>query len=132
MGQRPAPYEHYRPTDGTADPGVYRVVGLDDETVTLLRVTDGDGGRLHGGGIDTVGRARLSEEFVAVANPDEGGDRLTRALSGVGVGFLVVAGLSWLGVLTTPATPGTLVTIGLLLVAAGRVVDRVLLTSLLQ
>lgn len=129
MGQRPAPYEHYRPKNGTADPGVYRVVGLDDGAVTLLRVADGDGERVHGGAVESVPRTRLDERFDAAENPDER-SRLPRALAGVGVGFLVVAALSWLGVLTTPTGAVTLAAVGVVLVAAGRVLDRFDLTVL--
>jgi hypothetical protein len=129
MGQRPAPYEHYRPKNGTADPGVSRVVGLDDGAVALLRVADGDGERVHGGTVETVPRTRLDERVDAAENPDQRA-RLPRVLAGVGVGFLVVAALSWLSVFTTPATAGTLATVGVVLVAAGHVLDRFDLTVL--
>lgn len=120
--EEPSLYEHYRPTGGTTAPGVYRVVGT-GEDVTLLRVTDAEGSRIHSGRVDTVSRRRLESEFTRAEDPD-GSDRLPRALSGVGVGFVVVAGLSWLGILTTPAPPATLAAIGLVLLVAGRVVDR--------
>ena len=56
--------DHLRPTDaavgrpGLAD-GVYRVVGVRPETVTLLRVGDADGRRIVTGTVVTVERERL-------------------------------------------------------------------------
>jgi hypothetical protein len=105
-----------------AEPGVYRVVGREGEEVSLLYVADEAGHRTHTGRVDTYSERAVDERFVPAENPDDG-SRLPRALAGVGVGLLVVAGLSWVGVLTTPATAGTLAVVGLLLLAAGRVVD---------
>ncbi|QIB72785.1 hypothetical protein G3I44_01970 [Halogeometricum borinquense] len=45
----PAVYDHYRADDAAVSDGVYRVVGTDDETVTLLRVADADGRRSNVG-----------------------------------------------------------------------------------
>jgi hypothetical protein len=130
----PAIYDHFRPTNGTAPPGVYRVVGVDGDHVTLLRVADGDGRRVHEGAVDSVSRDRVEAAFTAARNPDANGTgsgsggrlgRLHRALSGVGVGFGAVAVLSWLGLLATPAPPATLAALGVSLVAAGRLLDRI-------
>ncbi len=63
--------EHYRPTDGTHDPGVYRVVGTTD-AVTLLRVADGDGRRAHTGEISRVSERDLDTAFEPASDPDAG------------------------------------------------------------
>lgn len=42
-------------------PGVYRVVGVDDDTVTLLRVSDADGTRAHTGETITVDAAEFAD-----------------------------------------------------------------------
>ena len=123
MDHRPAVSEQYRPTNGVAEDGVYRVVGTDSDAVTLLRVGDESGRRVHTGDVITVPQATFTEGFTPAADPDSV-SRLSRALAGVGVGFLIVAALSWGGVLTTPATPALLAVLGLGLVLSGRVVDR--------
>lgn len=63
--------DHYRPTaaDRTAD--VHRVVGAADE-VTLLRVTDDDGRRVHTGELRRVTREALDAEFEPADDPDAG------------------------------------------------------------
>ncbi|SIQ84989.1 hypothetical protein SAMN05421858_0599 [Haladaptatus litoreus] len=63
--------EHYRPTDDTRTPGVYRVVGAPNE-ITLLRVTDGDGRRVATGELHHVSPHTLDAEFVRADNPDSG------------------------------------------------------------
>jgi hypothetical protein len=73
-GNAPAPYDHYRLADADvvpadATPGIYRVVGTDDESVTLLRVTDGDGRRRHTGELLTIDDETLSA-FEPTENPD--------------------------------------------------------------
>jgi hypothetical protein len=123
MDCRPAVSEQYRPTNGAAEDGVYRVVGTDDDSVTLLQVGDEDGRRVHTGDVTAVSRATFDEEFTPAADPESGG-RLSRAVAGVGVGFVAVAVLSWADVLVTPAPPGTLAALGLGLLLFGRVVDR--------
>ena len=64
----PAVYDHVRPT-GTHPDGVYRVVGVTDERVTLLRVADADGRRAHTGETLTVPLAEF-EQFDTAENPD--------------------------------------------------------------
>jgi hypothetical protein len=64
----PAPYDHYRPSDG--EDGVYRVVGT-GEPVVLLRVTDADGRRRNTGELRRVSREELAA-FERVENPDSG------------------------------------------------------------
>jgi len=49
----PTVYDHVSPTGDDYPDGVYRVVGVDG-TVTLLRITDGDGRRIHTGELVTV------------------------------------------------------------------------------
>jgi hypothetical protein len=64
----PEPYDHLRPTDPAYPDGVYRVVGVTPERLTLLRVAE-DGWRVHTGAIVTVQRAGL-DAFEPAANPD--------------------------------------------------------------
>lgn len=64
----PAAYDHVSPTDADYPPGVYRVVGTDDEVVTLLRITDGDGRRVHTGELVTAD-ADAFGGFDPVARP---------------------------------------------------------------
>jgi hypothetical protein len=76
---RPERYDHVRPGDANIPDGVYRVVGHDEATVTLLRVGDGNGRRLNTGDVRTLSR----EEFAtcdSAENPDGNrprGERLT-------------------------------------------------------
>lgn len=63
--------KHYRPTEADHDPGVYRVVGATDG-VTLLRVGDADGRRIHTGELRRVDAAALESGFEAARNPDAG------------------------------------------------------------
>lgn len=62
---------HYRPITGDYPPGVYRVVGTTDEIV-LLRVTDGDGRRIHSGAVRSVVRDAVVTDFEPAADPDAG------------------------------------------------------------
>jgi len=66
-GGVPAIGDHLEPTTDTHDPGVYRVVGHGDRTVTLLRVGDADGRRVHTGELQTVRAA--TDEFEQTAAP---------------------------------------------------------------
>lgn len=50
----PAVNDHYRPTAAEHPAGTYRVVGTPDGTVTLLRVGDADGTRVHTGDLTHV------------------------------------------------------------------------------
>jgi len=76
-GPDPSVYDHLRVrTDAEAnavdpgvDPGVYRVVGTGESTVTLLRVGDADGYRVTTGQVVTVERDAL-DGFEAADNPD--------------------------------------------------------------
>ena len=70
----PAAYDHYRLADAdvvaaNATPGIYRVVGTDDEAITLLRVAGADGRRRHTGDLLTVDDGTLSA-FEPAENPD--------------------------------------------------------------
>lgn len=67
----PAVGEHYRPRDRGHEPGVYRVVGAPAE-VTLLRVADADGRRVHSGALRHVPVDVLESEFEPAADPDAG------------------------------------------------------------
>jgi len=65
----PSVYDHFQLTDVDRPDGVYRVVGTDGETVTLLRVGDADGRRVNSGEIVTVRSSELAECPTA-ENPD--------------------------------------------------------------
>lgn len=61
---------HYRPTTDATEPGVYRVVGA-EEDVVLLRLTDGNGDRIHTGETIRVPENVLTSSFAPASNPDE-------------------------------------------------------------
>lgn len=64
--------DHYRaPPTGDRTPGVYRVVGVDDEVV-LLRLTTGEGRRVNTGDLATVPPEELSAGFEPADDPDAG------------------------------------------------------------
>ncbi|SDY20467.1 hypothetical protein [Halobellus clavatus] len=73
----PSVSDHLRPTVPAYDDGVYRVVGVDDDRVTLLRVTDEQGRRAHTGEVLTVSHEELSG-FEPAGNPR--GGRTLRAV----------------------------------------------------
>jgi len=110
----PAVYDHLRSTDPDDDDAVYRVVGTAPGSVTLLRVSDGDGWRANTGEVVTISREAL-DSFESVENPD--GNRgllgtLRSAFSG-GYWSLRAGGpLLTIGVLM--AVVGTLGNVGLL------------------
>jgi hypothetical protein len=65
----PSVYDHYSPADADYPAGTYRVVGTDDEAVTLLKVGDSDGQRVTTGKIITV-NCEDFDRFEPVENPD--------------------------------------------------------------
>lgn len=65
----PSVYDHYRLAESNDGP-VFRVVGRNEATVTLLRVTDDAGTRNATGDLRHVSRERLAAEFAATSNPD--------------------------------------------------------------
>lgn len=62
-------YDHYRVRGADYTDGVYRVVGTDEDSVTLLRVGDPDGRRVNTGELLRVRRDEL-DGFEAAENPD--------------------------------------------------------------
>lgn len=62
---------HCSPTGEYYEDGVYRVVGADDEVVTLLRVADGAGYRRHTGELVRVGADVLPIVFEPARDPDD-------------------------------------------------------------
>lgn len=69
----PAVYDHYRLTAGDTDARdgpVFRVVGVDNEHVTLLRLTDDRGNREATGDLRHVSHERLDRAFEPASNPD--------------------------------------------------------------
>lgn len=123
MGQGPVVSDHYRPTNHAAPDGVYRVVGVDSERVTLLRVGDDAGRRVHTGTIESVARDDFGANYTDAKDPDETG-HLPRLLSGIGLGLLFVAAVAWSGLLTAPAPPPLLALLGGGLILAGRLLTR--------
>ncbi len=79
--------DHVRPTDGTLEPGVYRVVGT-GEDVALLRVADADGRRVHSGDLCHVDAETVSNAFEPARDPDAG-------FSPVGFGKNLLQGMYW-------------------------------------
>lgn len=77
----PSVYEHYRATVTDYKDGTYRVVGVGDDTVTLLRVGNSDGRRINTGELITVSTDEI-EEFERTDNPD-GNRRLSNVLFSV-------------------------------------------------
>ncbi|NLV12855.1 hypothetical protein [Haloarcula argentinensis] len=75
---------HVRPTEADCDSrvpdGVYRVVGADEDSVTLLLVADAAGRRVHTGEVVTVARRGL-DTFEPAENPDARRSLATRILS---------------------------------------------------
>ena len=69
MNDVPAPYDHVRASDAAIPDGIYRVVGVSDG-VTLLRVADASGTRVHDGRVFTVSTAEYAA-FPEAENPDE-------------------------------------------------------------
>lgn len=75
----PAVYDHFRPRGeggpdgetGSAGP-VFRVVGVQTDEATLLRITDATGAREATGELRHVPRDRLEREFTPAGNPDAG------------------------------------------------------------
>lgn len=63
--------DHYRPTKGRHKGDVYRVVGVTD-TVTLLRVADADGRRVHTGELRSVQTGTVESDFEPAEDPDAG------------------------------------------------------------
>ncbi|MFB6148821.1 MAG: hypothetical protein ABEJ48_04075 [Halobacteriales archaeon] len=64
----PSTFDHLCPTTTDYPDGVYRVVGTDRTTVTMLRITDGDGNRRHTGDVITIDRTDL-DGFASVTEP---------------------------------------------------------------
>jgi hypothetical protein len=81
----PAVYDHVSPTDGDYPDGVYRVVGVDG-AVTLLRITDGDGRRVHTGELVTVETGAF-EAFEPVDRPTRADSFAARTASAPAVGY---------------------------------------------
>lgn len=81
---RPSPYDHVAGDGDVLSAGTYRVVGVDEDEVTLLRVTDARGRRVNAGELSSVGRAQF-RSLAAAENPDETGALTTWGLLAVGV-----------------------------------------------
>jgi hypothetical protein len=109
-----AVYDHLRSTDPDDDDAVYRVVGTASGTVTLLRVSDGDGRRANTGEVLTISRAAL-DSFEAADNPDGNRGLLGTVRSAAGAGYWALrAGGPLLTIGVVLAVVGTLGNVGLL------------------
>lgn len=65
--------DHYRAGTGTdLAPGVYRVVGTREGEVTLLRVADADGRRVHSGTVSYVPVGVVASALDPADDPDAG------------------------------------------------------------
>jgi hypothetical protein len=85
----PRPYDHVR-GDGTAvETGIYRVVGVDEDRVTLLRVADGRGRRVHEGAVEYVDRDEYGT-LEPADNPDRPSLAVALLLTLVGAGLVYV------------------------------------------
>jgi len=62
-------YDHFQVYDSEYLNGVYRVVGVRGETVTLLKIGDEDGRRVHTGEITTLGLDEV-EGFDRIEDPE--------------------------------------------------------------
>jgi hypothetical protein len=62
-------YDHVRLTGIDHPDGIYRVVGVRDDEVTVLRVGDADGRRVHSGEVRTFDADEL-EAATSAPNPD--------------------------------------------------------------
>lgn len=65
----PDPHEHFKPVNVEVSDGIYRVVGSDEEAVTLLRVADANERRIHTGETVTVPLDEFTG-FAPAENPD--------------------------------------------------------------
>lgn len=75
----PSVGDHLRPAGARDARGTYRVVGVDDGGVTLLRVGDGDGRRVHPGETIRVERSALTG--FEPADPPAGGGASAAAVA---------------------------------------------------
>ncbi|MFY4811134.1 hypothetical protein ACOJIV_00285 [Haloarcula sp. AONF1] len=102
------PGTHVRLTEAGPDSritdGVYRVVGADEDSVTLLLVADAAGRRVHTGEVVTVARRGL-DTFEPAENPDARRSLVTHAISQLD-GLRWSLRLLWRSIRTRPL-PGT-------------------------
>ncbi|SFK59046.1 hypothetical protein SAMN04487950_0061 [Halogranum rubrum] len=87
MSVAPRPYDHVRSEGTPVDAGTYRVVGVADDRVTLLRVADASGKRVHVGQVVYVSLEEYGR-LEAASNPDE--PSLARGLAVATVGAALV------------------------------------------
>ncbi|GGK60455.1 hypothetical protein [Haloarcula sebkhae] len=110
--------DHVRPAEvgreSRVPDGIYRVVGADDDSVTLLLVGDAAGHRVHTGEVVTVALEALAA-FESAKNPDANRSLVTHAISQLD-GLRWSLWLLWRSIRTRPL-PGT-AAITLLLVGA--------------
>jgi len=79
---RPAADDEHDSAGPDVPDGVYRVVGTPDDRVTLLRVGDADGRRVHSGTVVSVDHDAL-DGFVPAENPD-GNRPVSAAITSLG------------------------------------------------
>jgi hypothetical protein len=109
-----AVYDHLCSTDPDDDDAIYRVVGTAPGSVTLLRVSDGDGRRANTGEVITVSRDAL-DSFEEAENPDGNRSVGARLASMFGAAYWSLrAGGPLLTLGVVLAVVGTLGNVGLL------------------
>lgn len=89
MSADPRPYDHVRSEGTPVDAGTYRVVGVADDCVTVLRVADAGGKRVHEGRVVYV----TVDEYArleAASNPDEPSMVGGLGLTALGAGLVFV------------------------------------------
>ena len=110
--------DHVRPTEAGRESrvpdGVYRVVGTDEDSVTLLVVGDAAGHRVHTGEVVTVALETLTG-FEPAENPDANRSLTTRVIAQLD-GLRWSLWLLWRSIRSRPL-PGT-TAITLLLIGA--------------
>jgi hypothetical protein len=89
VSTEPHPYDHVRSDGTTVDAGIYRVVGTPDDRITLLRVADEGGRRVHEGEVVSVDHDEYGS-LEPAANPDRPSLLVSLALA-LGGGGLVLA-----------------------------------------
>ena len=88
MSTTPQPYDHVRSDGTTIDTGTYRVVGVPEGQVTLLRVADEGGRRVHEGKVVSVDRDEY-DRLETAANPDRPSLVVSLALALAGGGLVL-------------------------------------------
>lgn len=112
----PDVYDHLQPGGVDYPNGIYRVVGGDEEVVTLLLVADTDGRRVNTGEVTRVTKDEL-EGFTPAENPD--GNRQLDAAVRSKLGVVYWSIRVFLAQLTTNPVPAAIAILVLLVGTLG-------------